>query len=360
MRRIAIAALALALVGTLLWWLRGGADSDRQAGAPEHQTSRQLNQQISGDSDKRSGRPNARANPAAGSESANHRRLDHRTLSPAFAGTDVDGELLADAEGNLVLALGVRDFFDYFLLAAKDVPLADVRAFMEAYARERLPETAVAQLMALLDDYLAYRQQATSLFEQQLLPTSQQTPEYHLETLDRTFASLKELRRQHMSENAVTAFFALEEEHGQYTLDRMAVQLDAESSPAEKAEAMAHLRERLSPGLRASETRKVAEAERAERIREILAQHGDEERRRVALAEHLSDEEVERILARAAATEAFQVRVDKYLAERATVLAAGLPADERKVRVDALRRQHFPDPQELIWARTYEARADRQ
>lgn len=302
--------------------------------------------------------------PEADSRGASGDRLDHQALASAFAGTDVDGHLAADADGNLVLSLGVRDFFDYFLLAVEDVPLAEVKEFIEAYARERLPGSAVTQLMALLDDYLAYRTAASEMYQQQLIPRDQQTPEYYLDTLDKTFASLKDVRRQHMSGDAVEAFFALEEEHGQYTLDRLAVHLDKELSPDEKRTQMAGLREQLSPDLRASENQKIADAERARRIREIMDSQADDADRRAALAGLYSADQTpgqmaDRVIGRDQAMRAFRARVDEYLAARAPILAVDLPADERAARIDALRREHFSDPQELIWARTYEARADR-
>lgn len=287
-------------------------------------------------------------------------RLDHESLAGSLAGTDVDGHLAADDNGDLIVTLGVRDFFDYFLSTVGEVPLAQVRAFMAAYAGERLPQRAVDQLMSLLDDYLNYRERAAGLFQQQLLPSSQQSPEYYLETLDATFSSLKDLRRKHLDEGAVQAFFAQEEEYGQYTLDRMAIELDPESSDAERAAMLAELREQLSPQLRASETRKVAEAQRAQKIREIVSADMDERAKRAALAEHHEPEGVDRILDRAAAMRDFQERVETYLAARAPLMRVDLPADERAARIDSLRRAHFSDPQELIWARTYEARADRR
>lgn len=350
---IAICALAaMALVVVLGWW-QWRAQSAQPGAA---QSARSAPGSALGADFGRSAR-----GPQAGSGATpdGDWRRDHRALSPAFAGTDVDGELAADADGNLVLNLGVRDFFDYFLLAVEDVPLAEVKEFMAAYARERLPESAVTQLMALLDDYLAYRTAAAEMYQEKLVPSAQQTPEYYLDTLDRTFASLKDVRRQHMASDAVEAFFALEEEHGQYTLDRLAVQLDSELSPGEKSAQLAGLREQLSPDLRASEDQKLADAERAERVRAIMNSGHSDADRRAALTELHSPADADRIIERDRAMRAFRARVDEYLAARAPLLTAELPASERAARIDALRREYFNDPQELIWARTYEARADR-
>ena len=41
--------------------------------------------------------------------------LPDQNFARSLAGTDIDGALKADGNGELILDLGVRDFFDYFL-----------------------------------------------------------------------------------------------------------------------------------------------------------------------------------------------------------------------------------------------------
>lgn len=280
---------------------------------------------------------------------------DHQTLARSLDGTDVDGYLAADQDGNLILVLGVRDFFDYFLSTVGEIPLEQAVAFMEAYARERLPEKAVEQLMALLADYMAYREAAANLYRQPLVPIAEQNQAYYLETLDRTFRELRELRRTHMSDEAVRAFFALEEEYGKYTLDRMAIQMDAQLSPEEKSELLGELRAGLeSEILRHSEERAVAQAERAHELQAIMESDMDGEERRAALSQYHAPDDVERIVQHLEHKRDFRARMDEYLAARAPLMT--LPENEREPLLSTLRQRYFHSEQELIWARTYEAR----
>jgi hypothetical protein len=46
---------------------------------------------------------------------------DQLVISATLDGTSIDGALRADANRALILELGVRDFFDYFLSIADDV-----------------------------------------------------------------------------------------------------------------------------------------------------------------------------------------------------------------------------------------------
>lgn len=286
--------------------------------------------------------------------------LDHEALARSLRGTDVDGSLAVNDRGDLVLTIGVRDFFEYFLSTVGEVPLADVIGFIEAYARERLPARAHDQLMALLDDYLAYKHSTLALMQTELAPSVRQTPAYYLETLEHTFGELHKLRREHMAPDAVTAFFGAEEEYSRYTLDRMSIELDPALSAAEKAELMSHLRDDLSPALRRSEQRQIAHSERARAVQAILADDTDIEHKREALSTIHPPETVERIVAHVHDKQAFAARMTAYLAERQPIAVADLSTDQRASQIAALRARHFHTEQEQIWARTYEARLDAQ
>ena len=286
-------------------------------------------------------------------------RLDHHALADSLAGTDVDGQLAVDEHGDLVISLQVRDLFEYFLSTGEEVPLAEIRAFLEGYANERLPASATAQLMSLFDRYVDYKRQAAELYSRPLAPASQQTAEYYLETLDNTFDSLRQLRRRHLDAQTVDAFFGLEEEYGQYTLDRMALQLDPELTPDERSQLMAELRSDLSEPLRRSEHQKAADFERAQQVQEIMATSADADEARTALGQFLALEDADRVVAHHREKQAFQQRVEQYMTARAALDQRGLPDDEYQAMTERLRRQHFPDEREQILARTYEARDSR-
>jgi hypothetical protein len=64
---------------------------------------------------------------------------DQLVISNALEGTSIDGALRADSNGNLILEIGVRDFFDYFLSIADDVGAQQAIAEIERYALSYLP-----------------------------------------------------------------------------------------------------------------------------------------------------------------------------------------------------------------------------
>ena len=78
-------------------------------------------------------------------------------ISAALEGTHIDGALSSDAQGNLILNLQIRDFFDYFLSIADDVGPEQAIAEIQRYSQQYLPEPANTQALELLGNYLRYK-----------------------------------------------------------------------------------------------------------------------------------------------------------------------------------------------------------
>jgi len=80
---------------------------------------------------------------------------DQLIISAALKGTSIDGALKADSQGNLVLDLQVRDFFDYFLSIADDVGPEQAIAEIQRYSQQYLPEPAVCLAQSKTKHFLA-------------------------------------------------------------------------------------------------------------------------------------------------------------------------------------------------------------
>jgi len=86
---------------------------------------------------------------------AKGRALGERPAS--LTGTQVDGALQVDAKGNLVIDLGLRRVFDYFLATIGEENLDDIRARIALYLQQHLPAAAAQQAWDLLTRYLDYK-----------------------------------------------------------------------------------------------------------------------------------------------------------------------------------------------------------
>ncbi|WP_246533173.1 lipase secretion chaperone [Pseudomonas lalucatii] len=287
------------------------------------------------------------------------RRPAPRLPVPAMADTEVDGQLRIDGRGNLLLGLGVRDYFDYFLSSADRLGLEPAVAALLADAGSRLQEPALGQLVGLLGDYLDYKRASLALLQQPLSAQQQVEPQAQLAALRQAFDSLAQLRRAHFSAAALEALFGAEEAYARYTLDNLALLGREDLSEQSRAAAQERLGEQLPEALRASEERQqLALAQQAESER-LWREGAGEEQVRQALAMAYDPPTVERLLDEQRRERAWQQRYAAYRDELAGLQGQGLSASDRERERQRLRQRLF-DVEDLHRVDTYDAIAAKQ
>lgn len=276
---------------------------------------------------------------------------EETTLSTAETWTDtqIDGELKADADGNLIINLATRDYLDYMFSAVGDLPAEQVLALIEKQARQQLPPEAVSQLLELIDDYLAFQESVVALTSQRLKPASEQDRAYYLETLDHTFEQLKLLRRTHMSADAVEGFFELEEAYSDFTLGSMQLQMRSDLTSAEKQIAAEDLRQQLPETLSDSMDRKRRQQQRHRQTQQVLTSEMSPEMKREQLAELHAPDMVQKIMSHQRNESDLQSKLEKYQKQRQQ-LSLDNASEEQQQR---LLQAYFPTEQEQNVARTH-------
>jgi len=278
-------------------------------------------------------------------------------FAESLEGTEIDGQLKVDASGNLVVDLEVKDFFDYFLNTVGEVS-PEVAVFeMQQLAASHLPPEAVNQAMKILGDYLAYKEQALQLMSQPMLPKEQQTSTYQIDMLEHTFQTMKLLRRDTMSSEAVEAFFSMEEAYGEFTLSSIRVQSDVSITDSEKAALLSHLREKLPPAIRRTEDHVVADAEKHLVIHQAISSGNEESLKQQLVDNAYSEEAAAEIVAYQNQQQAFDLRYEDYLAEKRQLLGAGLSDQDQTEQLNSLRSQYFSNDRELTQAKVRDLRS---
>jgi len=120
--------------------------------------------------------------------------------SPAsLDGTEVDGRLVVDAHGDLVVSPEVRRFFEYFLGATGEDDGVTTRQRVDAAIDARVPPRAAAQARALYDRFLAYREAARAL------------PVSPSDSLATRLAAVREIRWKNFGRSVADALFGDED-----------------------------------------------------------------------------------------------------------------------------------------------------
>lgn len=278
--------------------------------------------------------------------------LGEKPFASSLAGTEIDGSLRADGNGNLIVELETRDFFDYFLNTIGEVSAARALDEIEALARESLPEQAAEQALALLDQYLDYKDSELALGNQGLDPTRQNDPGYQLEMLKDALADMKQLRRNSFDASTHDAFFGLEEAYGDYTLASLDIQQRTDLSVESKSTLQEWHRQQLPEVIRRTETRMMAEGERHQERQKAVAgasspQEAGEQLQALGVDADQSAAVVEYLEER----EQFDQRFEQYHQELASVDQSGMAAEDRATMESQLLEEHFEDEQSRTWAR---------
>lgn len=285
---------------------------------------------------------------------------DQLIISEALEGTSIDGALRADANGNLILEIGVRDFFDYFLSIADDVGAELAIAEIERYALTYLPEPASYQATELLANYLRYKQ---TEFQIQQIPITQETlnDSDALQLLRTSFNQLKQKRQTLFSPEQDYALFSLEDTYADHTLSSLELMADQSTTDEQKREGLRDLESQLPTEVSASfiETRENREYQ--QNIETELASVKDDAQVYETLRlQGIEQQQIDSIIARRQQQRQFDSTYQRYQAEKNSLTADGLElgTDAYQARLRVLQNQFFSSPEDRTQAALRDLRQD--
>ena len=255
-------------------------------------------------------------------------------LPASLEGTEADGAVTADAAGHLIVDIELRRLFDHFLAATGEEPLATIRARIVAALRARLPATAAAEAIAILDRYLAYRDAARALVP----------PADPAAGLDQ----VHDLRAQMFTPAVIRAFFADEEAAISAALARSAVLQDGALSAAERDRRLAEIEARMPTAVRDARAAALAPLEALDRETRMRAAGASDAQIAAARTAALGAGAAARLAELDRAHAAWDARLAAFRAARAAVLAdAALDDAARRRRIDELLARSFSPPERL-------------
>ncbi|WP_437947924.1 lipase secretion chaperone [Sorangium sp. So ce296] len=255
--------------------------------------------------------------------------------APSLRGTDVDGAVLVDANGDLIVGPELLALFDYFLSATGEAPAAAIRARIVAAIRERAAGPAADQAIALLDRYLGYREAAGAERAAQAADPAER------------LAALREIRRAHFGDEVAARLFGDEEREGEAAIEASRVLADATLSPEERdarlAEVEAALPEHLREAREAAVRPLVQQAEE-QALRDAGASDEELYAHRVAT---VGPEAADRLAELDRQRADWQRRLDAFEGARAAIAATEADSEARRAAEEALLARAFTPEERL-------------
>lgn len=163
-------------------------------------------------------------------------------LPPALRGTRMDGDLLADADGKLIIHASIRKRFDYFFSAASEEGLETAIGRIEENILHTLPPEAADEALGVLNSYLNYKKGL-----QDYLKGTIDFPENsdQVEGLRIIMEKRKELRRKYMEPHVVDSFFGDQELYDEFSLKRLEIHYDQSMTIEEKQDELIRIEQTL-------------------------------------------------------------------------------------------------------------------
>lgn len=264
-------------------------------------------------------------------------------LPASLAGTEVDGEILIDAQHNLVVTGRLRDLFDYFLNTLGEETLPTIIDRIRAYVAHRVPEPAQGQTLKLLDQYIAYRQAVENLG----MKTSPNQA-FDVDVIERLKSREIALRQQYFSAQEIDAFFGMQDAIDQNALATLRVQQNPNLSAAQKAAQIAQIQAQLPEEVK-EQLKPTMQIEQLNQLTDEWKQRGGsaEELRQIR-TNLVGAEAAQRLESLDQEDSVWQQRIDQYLAARQQVLNnQSLSEAQQQNQIKSLQNAQFNDTERL-------------
>lgn len=280
---------------------------------------------------------------------------DQLFFSATLEGTHIDGALRANSDGMLILDIGVRDFFDYFLSIADDVGAEQAIAEIQRYALGYLPQPASQQAVALLGNYLRYKQ---TEFQIQQTPITQSRLDDSdaLQLLRTNFDQLKRKRQNLFSPDQDKALFGLEDNYARHTLSSLELMADDTTTNQQKREQLEALESQLPAQLSASFTQTRSDRQRQFKLEEVVGSSDDDAQVYEQLQRQgLEQAQIEAIVSRRQQQQGFDKSYQRYQSEMQNLDSR---SESYKDQVTKLQKTFFVSPEDRTQAKLRDLKQD--
>jgi len=257
-------------------------------------------------------------------------------LPESLAGTDVDGELSMDAQGNLVINLGLRGVFDYFLATIGEEDLPEIRARIAYYLKQHLSPAATKQAWEVLNAYMDYKLE---------LDNKEQHDGSYAGMRD-SLAMQRALRISILGPSLATAFYQAEDEYSEFAMHQAEIAADPSLTAQEKQQ----LADSLLEGISQTNRHLIQPDKQPLQVERNIEQWREQGMTDTQIFEYreqqLGADAAGRLAALDQQRDRWQKRYTDYRQQMADIRNSGLSGTDQSAAIEQLRRQRF-EPSEL-------------
>ncbi|OBY76233.1 lipase secretion chaperone [Acinetobacter gyllenbergii] len=275
-------------------------------------------------------------------------------LAASLRGTEIDCPIQVDANGKLILTVGIRSCFDYFFSSLGEKTETELIADIRQYLTATLPDTASSYASYLLDQYVAYTHALKNIKPTGNFKTGD------IEGFQKVIDQMYKVQQQFFNAAEINALFGNERNLNQFNIDQMRIHanktLNAQQKAAELAKLIDQLPSTLADGVRVS----MQFAELQQLTQEVREKGGSAQELRNMRESLLGPEAADRLEKVDQEEAGWQTQVNGYLAARDQILKSDATDASKQQAIDQLRNQSFGTKEDLLRAQSYEMMHDRK
>lgn len=257
-------------------------------------------------------------------------------LPPSFAGTEVDGQLRTNAQGELIIDGDIRRLFDYFLASLGEESLEASVARLRSHIEVQLSQPAEGQALRLLGQYLDYKRQL-------LILEKDHAQLADLNAMRERLSAVRQLRAGIFDDQVHQAFFGLDEANDSFTLERLAIRHDRTLDAAAKGAAIDRLQASLPAELLDTLASQL-QTELREQTKALQANGATTGELRQLRQQLVGNAATERLEKLDQERQQWKQRLDAYLEEKALVEnSRGLGETEKRAAIERLAAERFDE-----------------
>jgi len=257
----------------------------------------------------------------------------------SFKGTDIDGRLEVDHQGNLIITKNLKDMFDYFLSSFGERSIAAILVSLKKHIHQQLEEPARSQALEILYSYFSYK---NALLELEVPLDDSNTnilKSNNLSIFKERLSAINRLRQDYFNDDVSQAFFFHTQQYDQVTLRRMEINHNELLSPDEKQALLKEADQQLP--------------EDVLRIKDSSSKHLSLKAKQMAMEDATTEEiysmRTQEVGAEAATRLAklddqraqWQLRCQDYQNEKELILQSGLSTQDQEQALQQLMESRF-------------------
>lgn len=275
-------------------------------------------------------------------------------LPDYLAGTDIDCPIQVDKNDQLILTVGIRNCFDYFLSMNGKVSDNQIIADIKQYLNATLPSPAALYATQLLQKYLDYKKSA---HEAQI---KQKVKVQDAKTYKEVIALAQSLQSSFFTQPEIQAFFGDENAFNIFNYDKIRISENKSLTPVEKAEKISELIDTLPPQL-ADGVKTMEQFNQLQTLtKEIQDKGGDSAELRAMREKLVGSAAADRLEAVDQDDANWKSRVDNYLSQRDQIKNSSGSEVAKQQKIDVIRQNAFPNKEDQIRSQTFEQMHDAQ